>query len=346
MSLDNVKSIYEQIADLGVVWVNLSGGEPLLHPEMFAIMEFAARQPYATSLQTNGTLWDEGLVQRLAAADPERRIHIQVSLDGPTYESSRKQRPMTPAEYERSLWALRRFKELGYETGCLHVVSAATVGHSLETMRLALFDLGADSVQAVPLFPAGRAARYRAELDHFWEGWARLVTDLTTIKRDATWGEKSRMFDMGFFTLFELAFPLDRAGRHEEILSVWGLDLSSKEAFQRQTRRDLYCESGWTELAISADLELFPCVASLRTSFKAGDLRRDRLVDLWRESETLEWFRSELGRVAEREPCRRCDYRDICGGGCRLTAFELTQDRLSPDPRCPAVRAWAQGPRS
>lgn len=90
--------------------------------------------------------------------------------DGPTYESSRKQRPMTPAEYERSLWALRRFKELGYETGCLHVVSAATVGHSLETMRLALFDLGADSVQAVPLFPAGRAARYRAELDHFWEG--------------------------------------------------------------------------------------------------------------------------------------------------------------------------------
>lgn len=172
------------------------------------------------------------------------------------------------------------------------------------------------------------------------------MTDLTTIKRDATWGEKSRMFNVGFFTLFELAFPLDRAGRHEEILSVWGLDLSSKEAFQRQTRRDLYCESGWTELAISADLELFPCVASLRTSFKAGDLRRDRLVDLWRESETLEWFRSELGRVAEREPCRRCDYRDICGGGCRLTAFELTQDRLSPDPRCPAVRAWAQGPRS
>ncbi len=337
MSLDDVKDIYRQLEELGVIWINLSGGEPLLHPELFPIIEFASRQPYSTCLLTNGTLWDDDTVEAMARADPERHIHIQVSLDGPDYETTRRQRPMSPDEYRRSLRTLRRFKKMGFETGCLHVVSAVTVARSFETMRQALFDLDADSAQAVPLFPAGRAAQFRAELDNFWEGWAELVLALTDVKKGSTWGERTKRFNVGFFTLFELVLPLDQAGRHDDILDVWGLDVSSKEAFFRQTRRDFYCESGRTELAIGADLVLHPCVSSLRTSFRAGSLRERTLAELWREAEILEWFRSELGRVVERAPCRDCAYRDICGGGCRLTAYELTGDKYAPDPRCPVV---------
>lgn len=343
MTLAQVKDLYRQIGDFGIIWVNLSGGEPLLHPDFFAIMAHAARQPYQTSVLTNGTLWTEEAVQRLMAADPDRNLHMQVSLDGPSYEAIRKQRPMTREEYQRLLWTVRRLQEAGFDVTALHVVSSLTVGHSLETIRHALFDLGISTVQAVPLFPAGRAVNYLEELDRFWDQWSALIVEITRLKQAVAWGEKSHRFNVGFFTLYELVMPLDDAGLHDAIRDVWGLDLSSKEAFMRQTRRDIYCEGGRSELAISAALELFPCVASLRTAFKAGDLTAQPLREVWTNSEMLRWFRTGIHAAIAHEPCRGCEYKEVCGGGCRISALELTGDPTRPDPRCPRVRAYRGG---
>lgn len=342
MTLKQVKDIYHQLESLGVISVNISGGEPLLNRDFFSIMEFASQQPYTTHLLTNGTLWDEASINRLAEVDPHRNIIIQISLDGPSYAVMSKQRYITRSQYDQILKTIQRLQELGFSVTSLYVVSALTVAHTVETIHQAIFDLGISSMQVIPLFPAGRAALFRGELDDFWTDWSKLVVEVTKIKKYALWGKESFRFNMGFFNLYELVEPLDTSDMHDDICGVWGLDVSSKEAFLHQTRRDFYCESGRSELAISSDLQLFPCVASLRTSFKAGNLQEHTLQELWDKSEVLNWYRTELPRVIEREPCSSCTYKEICGGGCRISAQELCGDRYQPDPRCPKVRKFME----
>jgi len=68
---------------------------------------------------------------------------------------------------------------------------------------------------------------------------------------------------------------------------------------------------------------------------KAGDVRQDDLVLLYRESPVFRSLRSsdELGGK-----CGVCPFRKVCGG-CRARAFAITGDYLAADPTCPFLPA-------
>jgi radical SAM protein with 4Fe4S-binding SPASM domain len=57
-----------------------------------------------------------------------------------------------------------------------------------------------------------------------------------------------------------------------------------------------------------------------------GNVRKDRIADIWRESELLSFFRNT--RVDDVPGCRECRYKHLCGGGCRAEAYFLNGDLL------------------
>ena len=57
----------KELAEMGGFYLNLTGGEPLLHPEFFEIAETAAALGYALRLLTNGTLIGPHNIDRLCA---------------------------------------------------------------------------------------------------------------------------------------------------------------------------------------------------------------------------------------------------------------------------------------
>ena len=65
----------------------------------------------------------------------------------------------------------------------------------------------------------------------------------------------------------------------------------------------------------------------------AGNVRRDDIVSVYRDSET---FRSLRDVTLLKGRCGRCSYRDRCGGS-RARAYEWTGDALESDPLCPYV---------
>ena len=68
--------------------INLTGGEPLLHPDFFPLAEEIRRRGYRLGILTNGTLIDRETAVRLASLSP---VFVQVSLDGtePVHDSIR-----------------------------------------------------------------------------------------------------------------------------------------------------------------------------------------------------------------------------------------------------------------
>src|SRR5580765_7725905 len=64
----NTSQVFEalhKIADFGVLFLTLSGGEPLCRRDFFEIAKEAQRLHFAIRIYTNGYLIDEAMAQRL-----------------------------------------------------------------------------------------------------------------------------------------------------------------------------------------------------------------------------------------------------------------------------------------
>jgi radical SAM protein with 4Fe4S-binding SPASM domain len=89
------------------------------------------------------------------------------------------------------------------------------------------------------------------------------------------------------------------------------------------------CEAGNVLLGVRSDGRFAGC------SFLSGEESIFDLPRLWSGSEHLSRLRKWTERAPE--PCRSCDYLDICKGGCHAVAEVVAGDFDAPDPECPFV---------
>jgi SynChlorMet cassette radical SAM/SPASM protein ScmF len=84
LDVHHFKSIIKQAKPLGLNSVKLTGGEPLLHPNIFEIIEIVKQEDLELTIETNGTLCSLELSQLIRSC---RKPFISVSLDGSTKET-------------------------------------------------------------------------------------------------------------------------------------------------------------------------------------------------------------------------------------------------------------------
>ena len=78
IALDTMKARIDHLARLGTNIVTLSGGEPLLHPELDEIIAHMRTHPIIVGMITNGYLLTADRIQRLNRAGLD---HLQISID-------------------------------------------------------------------------------------------------------------------------------------------------------------------------------------------------------------------------------------------------------------------------
>jgi radical SAM protein with 4Fe4S-binding SPASM domain len=87
------------------------------------------------------------------------------------------------------------------------------------------------------------------------------------------------------------------------------------------------CEAGNVLLGVRSDGRFAGC------SFLSGEESIFDLPQLWNGSEHLLRLRTWADQAPE--PCRSCDYLEICKGGCRAVSAFVAGDSYAPDPECP-----------
>lgn len=70
LTRDELYRLLAELQDLGVIWLNLSGGDIFMHPHFFDVYEQAYRRGFLLQLYTNGTLFTRATIQRLQAMPP------------------------------------------------------------------------------------------------------------------------------------------------------------------------------------------------------------------------------------------------------------------------------------
>lgn len=97
-----------EAADLGIVQLGFSGGEPTLRRDLASLIQTAARRGLYTNLITQGTFLDDARIAELAAAGLD---HIQISLQAPERELA--DRIAGTVVHERKLAAISRLQNSG-----------------------------------------------------------------------------------------------------------------------------------------------------------------------------------------------------------------------------------------
>jgi len=104
LSFDEWCGVLDDLRVLGALYVALTGGEPLAHPEFLAIARAARERAFALRILTNGTLVTALLADEIAALRP---LAVELSLHGATAQTHDRA-TATPGSFDAMLRGLDR----------------------------------------------------------------------------------------------------------------------------------------------------------------------------------------------------------------------------------------------
>ncbi|MBI1842373.1 MAG: radical SAM protein [Verrucomicrobia bacterium] len=144
----------------GIEILQLSGGEPTLHPDFFEILEWAQRHPKIdyTLLNTNGVriAHDAGFASRLAEAAKRRKVQLYLQFDGPRETGQRDLRGADLRATRRL--AIERAGAMEIPTTLAMTVTAANVDQLWESIAFGLEHPAVHGITFQPFFQSGRFA--------------------------------------------------------------------------------------------------------------------------------------------------------------------------------------------
>jgi radical SAM protein with 4Fe4S-binding SPASM domain len=174
-----VKRLVEKIArdfDPEKIMFVVTGGEPLVRPDLIDILHHAREQGFRLGMVTNGISLDREMARRLAAVEMES---VVVSLDGPEdcHDWLRNRR----GAFRRACRAIVSLRRQGVPIveaiTCVTPRSLDRLGETYEIVR----KLGGTHWRVFNIFPAGRAKNDRSlVLDA--EGIRRLVRSMARLR--------------------------------------------------------------------------------------------------------------------------------------------------------------------
>ena len=140
----------DQIASMGKPILVLSGGEPLLRPDIFTLARRAADAGLTVALATNGTLVDDDVATRVKESGVAR---VSVSLDGAepdTHDAFRR----LPGSFASAVGGIKALRRAGVSVQ-INVTVAKHNQAQLEAMRALSKQLGAAALHLFLLVPVG-----------------------------------------------------------------------------------------------------------------------------------------------------------------------------------------------
>ncbi len=310
-TLDEAKRVLDDIASYGKPVVVLSGGEPLLRPDVFEIAQYGTDLGLRMCLATNGTLVTQEICGKIKAAGIKM---VSLSLDGASAEVHDDFR-CQPGAFAGTLNAARLFRENSIS---FLINSSFTKRNQDEIPKIYQLakELGATAWYMFMIVPTGRGEDIMDELIAP-EDYEKLLVWHYEMEK----GEKDI-----------LVRPTCAPNYYRVVLQ------QAKEKGDDYERRTLQfstggskgCLAGQLISLIDVDGNVLPCSYF---PLAAGNIREKSFKEIWEKSELfhdLRNFKAYKGR------CGSCEYVNVCGG-CRARAYAVTGDYMAEEPYCTYV---------
>ena len=315
LSTAEVCAVMDDLKAFRVPVLILSGGEPLLRPDLFDIAARAKAMGFYVGLSTNGTLIDAPVADRVAAAGFD---YVGISLDGLRATHDRFRR--LEGAFDRSLAALRLLRAREVKLG-LRFTMTAMNAHDLQPLLQLQRDEGIAKFYFSHLNYAGRGNIHRA--------------------KDAQFAATRAALDL----LFERAWDAANEGRPEEYVTgnndadgPYLLQWAGARwpRWQAALREHLVAWGGNASGVNVANIDNLGTVHpdTMWWHHALGNVRERPFSAIWRDT------RDPLMAGLKQRPrpvtgrCAACVHLDICGGNTRVRAEQVTGNPWAEDPGC------------
>jgi radical SAM protein with 4Fe4S-binding SPASM domain len=275
--------------------IHLTGGEPLLKPELFPLLSDLDQQSMVEELGiiTNGLPIDQEMIRKLSSFSKLKKIKI--SMDGTDAETNDSIR--LKGTFDKVMRNLSLIKnEKRFEVMLMFTVMKKNFRNLPSLFKLCQ-GLGIDGLIIERFIPLGKGKEILGEVlsKEEWKEMIGMLLDFFP-----TEGE-----DHSFIPY--QAFQISFSGEEPELLGA-------------------PCVIGVDGLCIMPEGSVFPC---RRFPISIGNLLDQSLREIWEKSELLEKLRRKENLKGK---CGRCEIKDC--RGCRSLALALTGDYLEEDPHC------------
>ncbi len=319
--------VFEVMADLKAFRVPvliLSGGEPLLRPDIFEISKRAKDQGFYVGLSSNGALIDQAKADQIAEIGYD---YVGISLDG-IGEVHDKFRRVDGA-FEASLKGIRLLKERGVKVGIRFTMTEHNVVSLIELLELFERE-DIDKFYLSHLVYAGRGNHYRED-----DAVHRTTRDAMDMIFERCWSYVEQGLDKEFVTGNNDAdgvYFLDWVKRnHPESfdhiaakLDAWGGNSSGVNVANIDNLGNVHPDTMWWH----HDL---------------GNVKTRPFSEIWpdRSDPIMDGLKQNPRQITGR--CSDCSYFNICGGNTRVRALQMNDDPWGEDPACYLSNAEISG---
>lgn len=315
LSTDEAFRVLEDLKAFRVPVLILSGGEPLLRPDIFDIARRAKAMGFYVGLSSNGTLIDTGNVARIAEIGFD---YVGISLDGlrDTHDRFRRKQ----GAFDAALGGLRLARDAGAKVGMRFTLTQDNARDFPALLDL-MEDEGIHKFYLSHLNYAGRGNKNRRDDAHFVA--TRAAMD----------------------TLFERCWHHLRAGRAPEYVTgnndadgVYLLNWVRRRAPERAAHlRARLAQWGGNASGINvANIDNLGQVHpdTMWWDYPLGNVRDRPFGDIWRDvADPLMAGLKQRPRPVKGR-CASCGHLDICNGNSRVRAWHTTGDFWAEDPGC------------
>lgn len=305
LTTEEALDLCDQIADLGLRWVTLSGGEPLIRKDIDKIVERLHEDGVTVNLITNGWLLTENIAKRLKNSGISA---LAISIDGTEemHDSIRKKGAFSHAKK-----AFATLKSLGVKTGAITTISNENFYH-LREIKEALIAMGVDTWQVQIGLPMGNF-----ELQDDW----LLAPD-----------KIDRIIDFCYETAIEgriKIYPADCIGyytRREKAVKQISYN-------NRNVGDWLGCNAGIRSFGILHNGEILGCTSIRNREYIEGSIRNTTLRQIWEDESKFLW-RRQMKKEQLSGDCKVCRHANDCLGGCPNTRLTIKKSIYAENPYC------------
>ncbi len=315
LATDEVFAVMDDLKAFGVPVLILSGGEPLLRPDIFDISRRAKAMGFFVGLSTNGTLIDDAAIGEVAAVGYD---YVGVSIDGLRETHDRFRR--LQGAFDASLHGVRLCREAGLKIGLRFTVTQDNEEELPQLLELMERER-VDKFYLSHLNYAGRGNKNRRS-DVIHAG-TRRVMDLLfdTAYRHAAAGRSSEFVSGnndadGVYLLHWVRRRFPGAAEHIRAKLVqWGGNSSGVNIANIDNLGNVHPDTFWWHYSL-------------------GNVRERPFSQIWPDTSDpiMAGLKASPRRISGR--CGACAHFDICGGNTRVRALQLTGDPWSADPGC------------
>jgi heme d1 biosynthesis radical SAM protein NirJ len=315
LDTEEVFTVMDDLKAFGVPVLILSGGEPLLRPDIFTVSQRAKDMGFYVGLSTNGTLIDEHNIDAIAAVAYD---YVGISIDGnkDTHDRFRRKE----GAFDASMAGIRLCRDRDIKVGLRFTMTEDNAVELPDMLQL-MADEGVNKFYLSHLNYAGRGNRNRdsdVQLNITRHAMDLLFeTALLHAQRGDGLEFVTGNNDADGVYLLQWVkqhYP-EKADHIAAKLRQWGGNSSGVNIANIDNLGEVHPDTFWWH-------------------YDLGNVRQRPFSEIWQDTSdpVMKGLKAVPRLIKGR--CGACRYFDICGGNTRVRAMQLTGDPWAEDPAC------------